>query len=241
MNHPSLYLLLTIVDRGKGDSVAKLLSREGVMIQHIALGTGTANTGIMALLGLKDTAKDVVCSFVRSDAAPGAMRRLSHALEIDLPGRGIAFTLPVGSVGGSQTMRYLMGADAPEDSQEESKAMETIQQDQPRHDLIIAIVNRGFTDLVMDAALPAGARGGTVVHARGAGAEEASRFFGITIQPEKEMVLILADHDKKIPIMQAVARGAGLNSEGHGLVFSLPVTDVMGVARMMREDTEDLL
>ena len=234
----TLKLLLTIVDRGKGEAVSQLLLQEGVMIQFIALGTGTANKGLLALLGLKDTAKDVVFSFMRAGVAGQAMRRLSYALEIDLPGRGIAFTVPIGSVGGSQTVRYLSGADAPETKQEEKAAMQYANEPQPAHDLIVAIVNRGFTELVMDAALPAGARGGTVVHARGAGAQEASRFFGITIAPEKEMVLILVPHDRKVPVMQAITRGAGLTSEGQGLVFSLPVTDVMGVARMM-QDTEE--
>ncbi len=240
MGNASLNLLLTIVDRGKGEAVSRLLLQEGVMIQFIALGTGTANKGLLAYLGLKDTAKDVVFSFLRAGAAEQAMRRLRYALEMDLPGRGIAFTVPVGSVGGSQTMRYLSGADAPAPNarQEEKAAMQYAYEPQPAHDLIVAIVNRGFTDLVMDAALPAGARGGTVVHARGAGAQEASQFFGITIAPEKEMVLILVPHDRKVPVMQAVTRGAGLNSEGQGLVFSLPVTDVMGVARMM-QDTEE--
>ena len=236
MQNASLHLLLTIVDRGKGEGVARLLGQEGVMIQYIALGTGTAHKGLLSLLGLKDTAKDVVFSFIRSGVARRAMRRLSYALEIDLPGRGIAFTIPVGSVGGSQTMQYLMGAEISGAAEEGNK---TMQQEQIKNDLIIAIVNRGFTDLVMDAALPAGARGGTVLHARGAGTEEASQFFGITIQPEKEMVLILVDHDRKVPVMQAITRGAGLNSEGHGLVFSLPVGDVMGVARMMEEKTEE--
>ena len=235
----SLNLLLTIVDRGKGDAVSQLLLREGVMIQFIALGTGTANKGLLALLGLKDTAKDVVFSFMRAGVASQAMRRLRYALEIDLPGKGVAFTVPIGSVGGSQTVRYLSGADAPETKQEENAAMQYAYEPQPGHDLIVAIVNRGFTDLVMDAALPAGARGGTVVHARGAGAQEASQFSGITIAPEKEMVLILVPHDRKVPVMQAITRGAGLTSEGQGLVFSLPVTDVMGVARMM-QDTEEI-
>ncbi|MBQ9263906.1 MAG: P-II family nitrogen regulator [Clostridia bacterium] len=245
MTHASMNLLLTIVDRGKGDTVARMLSKEGVMIQHIALGTGTAHKGLLALLGLKDTAKDVVVSFLRGDAASGAMRRLNHALEMDLPGKGIAFTVPLGSVGGSKTMQYFLGAGGPDTTREESKAMQqdtnpaSVPQETPAHDLIVTIVNRGFTDLVMDAALPAGARGGTVVHARGAGTEEASQFFGITIQPEKEMVLILVRHEQKVPVMQAITRGAGLNTEGHGLVFSVPVTDVMGVTRMTEEATEE--
>ena len=239
MRNESLKLLLTIVDRDKGEAVSRLLTREGVMIQFIALGTGTANQGLLALMGLKDTAKDVVFSFMRAGVAAQAMQRLRYALEIDQPGRGIAFTVPIGSVGGSQTVRYLSGADAQETRQEENASMQYAYQPQPGHDLIVTIVNRGFTDLVMDAALPAGARGGTVVHARGAGAQEASQFFGITIAPEKEMVLILVPHDRKVPVMQAITRGAGLNSEGQGLVFSLPVTDVMGVARMMQEAEEE--
>ena len=84
MQHASLHLLLTIVDRGKGETVARMLNKEGVMIQYIALGTGTAHKGLLSLLGLKDTAKDVVFSFIRSGVAGRAMRRLSHALEMGL-------------------------------------------------------------------------------------------------------------------------------------------------------------
>ncbi len=238
MQNVSLSMLVTIVDRGKGDAVAELLRHEGVLLHYIQLGHGTAQKGILGLLGLKDTDKDVVFSFVRSGVAARSMRRLSYALEMDLPGRGIAFTIPVGSVGGAQALHYLMGEEKPMTSEEGNTTM----QEQTKNDLIVAIVNRGYTDAVMDAALPAGARGGTVVHARGAGSEEASQFFGITIQPEKEMVLILVDHENKVPVMQAITRGAGLSTEGHGIIFSLPVNDVMGVARsaieMQEEDAE---
>ena len=236
MQNSSLTMLVTIVDRGKGDAVAQLLRYEGVLLHYVALGNGTAHKGLLNLLGLKDTAKDVVFSFIRSGVARGAMRQLSYALEFDLPGRGIAFTIPLSSVGGSQTLNYFMGEEKPVVSEEGNESME---QEQLKNDLIVTIVNRGYTNLVMDAALTAGARGGTVLHARGAGSEEAAQFFGITIQPEKEMVLILVDHDNKIPVMQAITRNAGLNSEGHGLVFSLPVNDVMGVARSLETPAED--
>ena len=237
MQNASLKMLFTIVDRGKGDGVVALLRQQDVRVHFVFLGTGTAHKGILSLLGLKDTAKDVVVSFVQSGVARRAMRSLSHALDIDLPGRGIAFTVPVGSIGGSKTKEYLMGAESPAAIEEGKNGM---QQENAAHDLIIAIVNKGYTELVMDAALSAGARGGTVVHARGADAKEAAQFLGITIQPEKEMVLILTEHEDKTPIMQAITKGAGLTTEGHGIVFSLPVTDVMGVARMAvpEEDAE---
>lgn len=227
----NLDILFTIVDRGKGENVAQLLRHEGVLIHEIALGNGTAHQDLLSLLGLRDTAKDVVISFLQSAIAPRAMRRLSRALDMDQPGRGIAFTISVNSVGGPRALRYLMG-DVPTDFQEEDAQM---QEQQPQNDLIIAIVNRGYTDTVMKAAQPAGARGGTVLHARGAGTEEASQFFGITIQPEKELVLILVQHEVKVPVMQAITKSAGLTTEGRGIVFSLPVNDVMGVARVTEE------
>ncbi len=99
-------------------------------------------------------------------------------------------------------------------------------------ELIITIVNRGFSDVVMDSAKAAGARGGTILHARGTGANAESKFFGITIQPEKDMVMILAKYGERDKIMRAIATGAGLTTEGCGLTFSLPVTDVAGVINM---------
>lgn len=98
--------------------------------------------------------------------------------------------------------------------------------------LILTIVNRGFADVVMDAAKKAGANGGTVLNARGAGIHEAEKFFGITIQPEKDIVLILTENELKKPIMQAIKKEAGLNKEGRGLSFSLPVDEICGIVHM---------
>ena len=98
------------------------------------------------------------------------------------------------------------------------------------YELIVTIVNRGFNDVVMDAARQVGARGGTIINARGAGAHEAEKLFGIPIQPEKEMILILAEKALKAEIMSAIIHAAGLNTVGQGLCFSLAVEDVMGVA-----------
>ena len=97
-------------------------------------------------------------------------------------------------------------------------------------ELIVAIINRGYSDTVMDAARAVGARGGTVIQARGAGSHEAEKFFGISIQPEKEIVLILTTIETKKSIMKAVCQSAGLKTPGRGLTFSLPVDDVMGMA-----------
>lgn len=96
--------------------------------------------------------------------------------------------------------------------------------------LIITIVNRGYSDDVMDAARNAGARGGTIMYAHGSGTNKEESFFGISIHPEKELVLIVTDNEARPGIMQAIARKVGLNSEGSGITFSLPVTDIAGIA-----------
>lgn len=101
-----------------------------------------------------------------------------------------------------------------------------------KYELIITVVNRGFADLVMDAAKSAGATGGTILHARGTGIHEAEKFFGISIQPEKDVVLILTERDSKNPIMQAIKKEAGLDKAGRGISFSLPIDDVLGIVHM---------
>ena len=97
------------------------------------------------------------------------------------------------------------------------------------HDLILTIVERGYADDVMDAAKAAGARGGTILHARGTGSTEAEKFFGIIVQPEKELVMILVEHEMKNTIMTAICEKHGITSAGKGICFSLPVESVVGL------------
>jgi uncharacterized protein YaaQ len=98
-----------------------------------------------------------------------------------------------------------------------------------KHELILVIVNQGYSDELMAAAREAGARGGTVLGARGLMHEGPVKFFGISVQQEKEILIILTGNDKKLPIMEAVSRDFGLGSKAAGLVFSLPVDMVMGL------------
>ena len=99
-----------------------------------------------------------------------------------------------------------------------------------KFEMILCIVNTGFSETVMDAAKEVGARGGTVIHARGTANKEAEQFFHITIQPDKEIVLILVPVEIKDDVLHAVYRSAGLKTESQGIAFSLPVDDVVGIS-----------
>lgn len=97
-----------------------------------------------------------------------------------------------------------------------------------KFELIMCIINAGFSDAVMDAARSCGARGGTVIHARGTARQEVETRFNISIHPEKEVVLILASNKIKDDILHAIYQEVGLNSPGQGIAFSMPVDEVVG-------------
>ena len=92
-----------------------------------------------------------------------------------------------------------------------------------KYELIVCIVNAGFSQNVMEAARAAGAQGGTILRARGAANPEAEEFFNINIQADKEMVLILVPKAIKDNVLKAVYKDCGLADEARGIAFSLPV------------------
>lgn len=95
--------------------------------------------------------------------------------------------------------------------------------DEIKFELVICIVNAGFSQNVVEAARKAGARGGTILRARGSANPEAEEFFGVTIQPDKELVLILVPAAIKDEVLTTVYKESGLSREGQGIAFSLPV------------------
>lgn len=95
--------------------------------------------------------------------------------------------------------------------------------------LIVALVNSGFAEIVMDAAREEGARGGTIVHARGTGTKEMEKKYNVIITPDKEMILILVTNQIKDRVLSAIYKVAGLATDGKGIAFCLPVEDVAGL------------
>lgn len=93
----------------------------------------------------------------------------------------------------------------------------------------MCIVNAGFADAVMDAARKVGAKGGTVINAHGTANKEAEKYFRITVQPEKEIVMILVRAQIKDEVLHALYQSVGLDTPGQGIAFSMPVDNVVGI------------
>ena len=99
-----------------------------------------------------------------------------------------------------------------------------------KYEVIICIVNSGCSEAVMDAARELGARGGTVIRGRGTANQEAEKLYGIAIQPEKEIVMILVESAIKNDILHALYKAVGLKTPGQGIAFAMPVEDVVGLS-----------
>lgn len=105
--------------------------------------------------------------------------------------------------------------------------------------LIITIVRKGWGSTVLEASVSAGARGGTVLIGRGAGINEQEKIFGMSIEPEKEIVLTLVAPERTDFILDAIVRAADLNDVGRGIAFVLPVDRVVGVAHFLKQMASD--
>jgi len=106
------------------------------------------------------------------------------------------------------------------------------------HEVIFAIVNSGFADDVMDIARELGVRGGTILNARGVVREEAAEFFGITLHQDKEILMMVVEKDIRDNVLNAIYKEMGMAKKAKGIAFSLPVSDVAGLAPAMEPKAE---
>ena len=100
------------------------------------------------------------------------------------------------------------------------------------HEVIFAIVNSGYAEDVMDVAREQGARGGTILNARGVAREDAAAFFGITLHAEKEIVMIVVEKNIRDNVLNAIYKEMGMAKKAQGIAFSLPVSDVTGLVKI---------
>ncbi|MDR0301355.1 MAG: hypothetical protein LBI04_03475 [Treponema sp.] len=226
---PKLKLVIFIVDWIRANVVTDVCVTEKVRFHFTSVGMGTASSEILDLLGVGSGEKAVIFCLEQEIGVQVLMKEVRKELKSHGPGMGIAFTVPLSAVNDPILLVFKQSILKSEKISGKNSDKGANMTSKYSHDLIVSIVNQGYTDEIMNTAREAGARGGTVIHARGTAHEGAVKFFGISVQDEKEMIFILAASDKKVPIMQAISEKYGLNTEAHGLVISLPVDNVLGL------------
>ncbi len=182
-------------------------------------GRGTAVQSMLELLGIDSNERRIVTSVADEEKTTALIAALTRQLHIGVPGHGIVIAMPIKSIGGGRTVAYLT---------DESKNAKYTPPRSFAYELIVAITSEGCTDMVMNAARAAGARGGTVLHGKGTGSRDTQKFYNISIAEEKEVVLIVAAAERKTEIMQSVLHKAGPDTEAGTILFSLPASEVAG-------------
>ena len=224
INYPldRIKLIISILKRDEGSKLVNLFRSQNLYYDYITLGRGTASSEVLDYLGLENNEKDVVVSMAPVSKIPMLLTKATEQFQLEKPGHGIMFTIPLSSVS-AQIPQVLC-------KPENMKEIEAITLDnKTQYKLILAICTRDNYDAVMKAAKTAGARGGTLFHARRAGFEDGENFFGFTIQPEKDVVAILAERSLCKGIMEAITKEAGFETECRAIVLSMPVDEIMGV------------
>lgn len=224
-----LLFMVTITGRNRLSEIMALSREEGAGLLLVTLGHGTASGDIRSLLGLDDTEKAVTFSIVTDELWRRIKKRLIYGVKIDVPGTGIAFTVPVSSVAGKREFAFLT-AGMNYEREEETSLKQT------ERELLIAICDQGYNETVMAAAKSGGASGGTFIHAKGTGMNLAEQFLGVTLASEKDIIFIVARTEEKNAIMQAILEKAGPSTRAKGIVFSLPVTDTAGMRLLDERD-----
>lgn len=214
-------LMTTIVDRGEGDSVSGIFSSRNVYYNLLTLGFGTASKKILSFFGFGETEKDVIFSYMSYDRSQTLLKELEGFFGAKRTGYGVAFTVPMDAAADTACQ---MGLDGTDEYKRGGASMENYQ-----HDLIVVITTQGYVDDVMEIAKDCGATGGTVLRARGVGAKEAEKFFGITVQPEKDMIFIVIKKELRSEMMRSIIESKGPHTDARGVVFSLPVNGVAGM------------
>ncbi len=221
------YQMLVLIATPKlADRAAEMFLKSAMPIQYRLNGEGTASSEIMDTLGFGGIDKGILLGAVPEDFGKAMLKKLHTELRLDSVNSGIAFTVPL--TGASKLVANMMDHTSENSKEAHTRKGENAMSDS-EHSLIVAIVNRGFSGEVMDAARSKGAGGGTVIHSRSIGTEEANAVWGITAQEEKDLVLILADVENKTAIMSKITETCGVNSDAKGTVISLPIDSVMGI------------
>ena len=221
-----LYYVLSIVDRNRAKEMQEIYENLQLSVVLTLLGKGTATSEHLSLYDLSETEKAILGTVASEPSVKQLIRTAKRKLFIDIPGNGIMMAVPIKSVGGGKTLEYL--ADG-------QNLMGTKPDMQFEHELIIVILNEGYSDMVMDAARSAGAAGGTVLHAKGTGKTKTEKFFGVSLAEEKDMIYIVSAAGKKSDIMRAINQNAGPETKAGAICFSLPVSEVAGLRKFDEE------
>ncbi|MDR2467662.1 MAG: hypothetical protein LBD22_01725 [Spirochaetaceae bacterium] len=231
-----LQMVVFIVDWSKTKQISSIFQQVHVRFHFVAKGEGTANSEILDMLGIGKSEKAVILCLEQKQMVPTLLKEVHRRLGLHMPGAGIGFSIPLSGINAPVVKVFkesvekslaMFGASAETAGEGDEMTHEAAHE--PKCDLIVAILNQGYSEEFMSVAREAGAGGGTVINARGLMHQGPVKFFGISVQDEKEIIIILSKREKTFGIMEAGSAAFGVASKAEGIIFSLPAGNITGI------------
>lgn len=208
-------LIVTIVGHGQSRAAIRFYEKNHVGFHYRSLGRGTASSELLDVLGFGGTEREVIFSLAAGNLADKLMEKMKNENEETFPAKGIAFMMPLSAISNIPGIPLLR------QSAQENKKGGAAMEHPNDSSLILVVVNQGYTEEVMNTARAAGARGGTVLRSRWAGEGDAKSLYGVALQEEVEMILIVTSTEKRNVIMETVQKKHGKETEAGAMVCSI--------------------
>ena len=218
-------LLFLVCTPKLAERATKLYEVDSIPLHYRMSAAGTASSEMRDILGFENTEKVAMLSILSREAAKETLTRLRRGLKIGSTNSGIAFTVPITGLS-MLVLRMMENAKSPAENNEKRRSS---RMDNMKYSMIAAIVNQGYSENVMEAARAAGATGGTVIHSRSVGNDTLAGAWGFAVEDEREIVMIVAESETKLAIMQAISDACGIKSDAKGIVVSMPIENVIGL------------
>lgn len=218
----ALLLVTREEDQGKVD---RILTRANIPIYFQCRGRGTAPSEIMDILGLSGGDKQVTVGLLPRDRVRFVFNALNETCSLRKRGHGIAVTIPINGL-----QNHILNALTDEKRMDQKLGGDDMDmKEKTEFSLIWVSVLSGYSDLVVDTARAAGAKGGTVMKGRRRNAEHIQQVFGIPVQDEQDFVMIIVPKARKTQVMSAISAACGMQTDAHGVILSLPIDDTLGL------------
>lgn len=211
------FLIVTLIlSEHQCQKLVRIAKEKDIHSGIIVLGKGTVKSATLNLLGIKSQKKEVISLLLEKEKAKEALDFFTKELQLHEPGHGIAYTTPV------LIARQII------DNKQGTWEAQTVEAESMFIKLTV-VVNRGMADDVMGIARKSGVKGGTIMHGRGTGSEFTTKLFGMELEPEKELVIILMPSSLVNKVVDDLSKELQLGVPGNGILFVEPVLDVRGL------------
>lgn len=209
-----IYICHMIVTDSKASKVEQLFRKHRAGFVLTQPCKGTVNQRILNAIGINSSARSYIHGMFTKGHLKEFMGEAKTKFHLDEPGHGILFVKQTRNI-------YVGGNHCFPESENDNMTNEA---------LITVITNYGKTDDLIKAARDNGARGATILKAHGTVSEDAQKFFGVPIEPEKEVVLLIVNKEIERQVMEAIHTEGNFDKASNGIVFSQELSYTLGIS-----------